>query len=224
MSADGSVRIRIPTSFEGAISMTTEDGSVNISEGVKARLMTFSSTNKCMRAYIGDWKAANFGSPTSSPTLSPASPLTPDSEPKDPFKTWTGPLVHLHAKDGSVHLSYVGEDTSSTFSKVMKSIKDGFLGLGMEDEEGNWGNSSMAAPSPATLPLPRGAAMQAYRAPLQLQQHPHPHPHAHSQTYPIPQSRSIGPSGPSRQYGQVPEIGGPGLFEDPRGHARKISR
>ncbi|KAG8710132.1 hypothetical protein FRC09_000288 [Ceratobasidium sp. 395] len=227
-SADGSVRVRIPTTFEGAISMTTEDGSVNISEGVRARLMTFSSTNKCVRAYIGDWKGANFGSPTSSPNLSPGSPLTPDSEPKDPFQTWIGPLMHLHAKDGSVNISYVGEDTSGTFTKVMRSIKDGFLGLGMEDEEGNWGNSSMAQVSPATLPLPRGVAMQAYRAPPQIQQppHPHPHPHAHSQSYPNPQMRSIGPSesGPNTQ---IPEIGGPGLFEDSKdwkGHGRQYSR
>jgi hypothetical protein len=35
ISTDGSVRVRIPATFEGAISMTTEDGSVNVSEGVK---------------------------------------------------------------------------------------------------------------------------------------------------------------------------------------------
>ncbi|KAG9074244.1 hypothetical protein FRC06_010816 [Ceratobasidium sp. 370] len=230
ISADGSVRVRIPTSFEGAVLMTTEDGSVHISEGVKARLMTFSSTSKCTRAYIGDWKAANFGSPASSPTLSPSSPVTPGAEPKDPIRSWAGPLIELYAKDGSVHISYTGEDTSSTFSKVMKSIKDGFLGLGQEDEEGNWGNSALA--SPGTLPLPRGLAMQAYRAPpvpvpsSQSQPYAHPHP-THSQSYPYSQSRSIGPSGPSRQYPQVPEIGGPGLFEDQRGkgwHDRKASR
>ncbi|KAG8717206.1 hypothetical protein FRC08_007988 [Ceratobasidium sp. 394] len=226
ISADGSVRVRIPPSFEGAISMTTEDGSVHISEGVKARLMTFSSTNKCARAYIGDWKAANFGSsPTSSPRLSPSSP---DSEPKDPFRSWTGPLINLYAKDGSVHISYTGEDTSSTFSKVMRSIKDGFLGLGQEDEEGNWGNSSLA--SPATMPLPRGVAMQAYRAPPgpvpQHQPYAHPHP-VHSQTYPYTQVRSAGQSGPSQGYSPLPEIGGPGLFEDQREkrwHERKASR
>jgi hypothetical protein len=35
ISTDGSVRVRIPATFEGAISMTTEDGSVNVSDGVK---------------------------------------------------------------------------------------------------------------------------------------------------------------------------------------------
>jgi len=191
--------------------------------------MTFSSTNKCTRAYIGDWRAANFGSPTSSPTISPASPLTPDSEPKDPFRSWTGPLIDLYAKDGSVHISYTGEDTSSTFSKVLKSIKDGFLGLGHEDEEGNWGNSALAPSS--MMPLPRGLAIQAYRVPPalqpQLQPYAHPHPHSHSQSYPYTQSRSIGPSGPSHQHSQQPGIGGPGLFEDDRDrkwHGRKASR
>ncbi|QRV82875.1 hypothetical protein RhiJN_10891 [Ceratobasidium sp. AG-Ba] len=221
IATDGSVRVRIPTTFEGAISMTTEDGSVNVSEGIKSRLMTFSSTNKSLRAYIGDWKSADFSSPTSSPSLSStSSPQTPDSEPKDPFKNWAGPLVHLHSKDGSVHIAYIDEDTSSMFSKVMKSIKDGFLGLNMEDESGNWGNSAMAGTSPATLPLPRGVAMQAYRVPPNMSP-------PRSQAYAQPSRPRItgpGANGSPRQYAQAPELGGAGLFEDKGTYGRKSSR
>ncbi|CAE6533191.1 unnamed protein product [Rhizoctonia solani] len=127
ISMDGSVRVRIPTTFEGAILMTTEDGSTNISDGIKSRLTTFSS-NKTVRGYIGDWQSTNFGrmSGLSSPHL-------PDSE--DPFKSWTGPLVHIYSRDGSVHLAYTGEDTSSTFSKAMRSIYNGIVGTGNDEGE-----------------------------------------------------------------------------------------
>jgi hypothetical protein len=202
--------------------------------------MTFSSTNKCARAYIGNWQAANFGSPVSpplpprhtpaSPTASPASPSAQESEPKDPFKSWTGPLIHLYARDGSVHLSYIGEDTSSTFSKVMRSIKEGFLGTGGEDEEGG-GQTSAITSSPQSLPLPRGAAMQAYRAPPTLRPHPEPHhpqlPPAHPHSRQHQQARSGGQGAQGRQYTHLPEPNGPGLFQDPRdgrGYDRKVSQ
>jgi hypothetical protein len=204
--------------------------------------MTFSSSNKCARAYIGNWQAVNFGSPVSSllpphhtptsPTASPSSPSAQDSEPKDPFKTWTGPLIYLYARDGSVHLSYIGEDTSSTFSKVMRSIKEGFLGTGGEDEE-HGGQAAAVTSSPPTLLLPRGAAMQAYRSPPTLRPHPEPHRphpqfppvHPHSRQY--QQARSDGQGAQGRQYAQLPEPSGPGLFEDPRdkrGYDRKVSQ
>lgn len=76
--------------------------------------MTFSRTNKTVRGYIGDWQSTNFGHPSSTEG--------------DPFKAWSGPLIHIISCDGSAHLAYVGEDTSSTFSKVMKSIYNGIVG------------------------------------------------------------------------------------------------
>lgn len=216
IASDGSVRIRIPTTFEGAISMETEHGSVKISDGVKARMMTFTSTTKCARGYIGDWRAANFGSPTSSPTLSfTPSPQTPHSEPRDPFKNWAGPIAYLNSKDGSVSIAYYGEDTSTMFSKVMKSIKDGLLGLNMDDEDKHRDHSGAGGHNPATLPLPRGLAMQAYRAPPGL-----------SQGYLQPNRRQIagnGQSDPPGGYAHIPEVGGPGLFVD-RTHGRMASR
>ncbi|KEP49152.1 hypothetical protein V565_106720 [Rhizoctonia solani 123E] len=127
ISMDGSVRVRIPPTFEGAIWMTTEDGSTHISDGIKPRLTTFSVSNKTARCYLGDWQSTHFGH-----TGKPSSPHSPESE--DPFKSWTGPLVHIYSRDGSVHLSYTGEDTSSTFSKAMRSIYNGIVGSGNDAE------------------------------------------------------------------------------------------
>ncbi|KAF8601061.1 hypothetical protein BDV93DRAFT_251291 [Ceratobasidium sp. AG-I] len=198
ISMDGSVRVKIPPTFEGAISLTALDGTVHISDGVKARLMTFSQTNKSVRCYLGDWQAANFGAVPPSPSQSPSGtsrpaiptspkivpppsfPPTSPQEAADPFKTWTGPLAHLLSRDGSVHLSFIGEDTSSMFSKAMQSIKNSFLGTGNEEREdgvdvvggvrgvdsraaaGGGGGMGAVVRGMESLPLPRGVAMQAY--------------------------------------------------------------
>ncbi|KAF8684268.1 hypothetical protein RHS04_01625 [Rhizoctonia solani] len=106
-SMDGSVRVRIPPTFEGAIWMTTDDGSINISDAIKPRLTNFSISNKTARCYLGDWQSAQFGH-----IKGAASSSSLESE--DPFKTWTGPLVHIYAHDGSAHIAYTGEDTSIT--------------------------------------------------------------------------------------------------------------
>ncbi|KAG9124635.1 hypothetical protein FRC07_010845 [Ceratobasidium sp. 392] len=112
ISKNGSVRVRIPQSFEGAVVVSTHNGSVNISDSVKSRLTTFSATSGT-RGFIGDWQAAKFGStPTpASPALSldPASDPPLPTIPADPFTTWTGPLVHVLSHNGSVHLSFVAE-------------------------------------------------------------------------------------------------------------------
>ncbi|KAG8686334.1 hypothetical protein FRC11_009112, partial [Ceratobasidium sp. 423] len=135
ISMDGSVRVRIPSTFEGAIWMTTEDGSVHISDGIKPRLTTFSMSSKTARCYLGDWQSTQFGR-----TGGPSSPRSP--EPEDPFKSWDGPLVHIYSRDGSVHLAYTGEDTSSTFSKAMRSIYNGLVGTGNDNAEGEKGTES----------------------------------------------------------------------------------
>ncbi|CAE7151632.1 unnamed protein product [Rhizoctonia solani] len=129
ISMDGSVRVRIPSTFEGAIWMTTEDGSIHISDGIKPRMTTFSVSNKTARCYLGDWQSTGFGH-----VGGPSSPRS--LEPEDPFKSWVGPLVHIYSRDGSVHLAYTGEDTSSTFSKAMRSIYNGIVGNGNECTEG----------------------------------------------------------------------------------------
>ncbi|KAF8601060.1 hypothetical protein BDV93DRAFT_608300 [Ceratobasidium sp. AG-I] len=140
ISMDGSVRVRVPPTFEGALSLTALDGIVHISEGIKARLMAFSVTNKSMRCYVGNWQAANFGVP--SPFSSESLPSTCASSssvsharfPDEVFGSWTGPLAHLYSRDGSVHISYIGEDTSGIFSKAMRSIKNGIMGTGSEEK------------------------------------------------------------------------------------------
>ncbi|CAE6476732.1 unnamed protein product [Rhizoctonia solani] len=135
ISMDGSVRVRVPPTFEGAIWMTTEDGSTHISDGIKPRLTTFSMSGKTARCYLGDWQSTQFGH-------NKASTLSHSPEPEDPFKSWDGPLVHIYSRDGSVHLAYTGEDTSSTFSKAMRSIYNGIVGTGNDNVEGEKGNES----------------------------------------------------------------------------------
>ncbi|CCO34553.1 hypothetical protein BN14_08655 [Rhizoctonia solani AG-1 IB] len=128
-SMDGSVRVRIPPTFEGAIWMTTGDGSIQISDAIKPRLTTFSISNKTARCYLGDWQSTQFGH-----TKGSSSPDSP--EPEDPFKSWTGPLIHIYSRDGSASIAYTGEDTSSMFSKAMRSIYNGIVGTGKDGDEG----------------------------------------------------------------------------------------
>ncbi|CAE6446987.1 unnamed protein product [Rhizoctonia solani] len=141
ISMDGSVRVRIPPTFEGAIWMTTDDGSIHISDAIKPRLTTFSVSNKTARCYLGDWQSTQFGH--NKGKSSPGSP-----EPEDPFRSWTGPLVHIYARDGSAHIAYTGEDTSSTFSKAMRSIYNGIVGTGCDSTEGETGTDSNLKRSP----------------------------------------------------------------------------
>ncbi|KAF8750934.1 hypothetical protein RHS01_09063 [Rhizoctonia solani] len=100
-SNDGSVKLTIngPPDQSLRIFATSMDGS--------PRLTNFSISNKTARCYLGDWQSAQFGH-----IKGAASSSSLESE--DPFKTWTGPLVHIYAHDGSAHIAYTGEDTSIT--------------------------------------------------------------------------------------------------------------
>ncbi|QRW11618.1 hypothetical protein RhiLY_10617 [Ceratobasidium sp. AG-Ba] len=114
ISKNGSVRVKIPQSFEGAVIMSTRNGTTNVSDSVKSHMTTFSGASGTTRGYIGDWQSAKFGSlptPPASPILSLDSAADPPlpTIPDDPFTTWTGPLVHVSSHNGSVHLSFVEE-------------------------------------------------------------------------------------------------------------------
>ncbi|CAE6463665.1 unnamed protein product [Rhizoctonia solani] len=125
-STNGSINIKIPPSFEGAVIVSTSLGSVMISESIKARFMTFSSTSNTSRGFIGDWKAQRFGT-TTNPTDSPPIP-----GPRDPFATWTGPLIDISSTNGSVSLSYEGEDVTTAyagqFTRSMKGLMNRWFG------------------------------------------------------------------------------------------------
>ncbi|KAG8788599.1 hypothetical protein FRC12_014404 [Ceratobasidium sp. 428] len=157
ISKNGAVRVRIPQSFEGAIIVSTRNGSTNISDPVKARLTTFSGASGT-RGFIGDWQAAKFGS-TPTPPASPALSLDPAADPPlptipaDPFTTWTGPLVHVASYNGSVNLSFVAEGSRSgggngggfSFRGFMSGLFGGNGGEGGDggrggfDGRGGWG-------------------------------------------------------------------------------------
>ncbi|KAG9122411.1 hypothetical protein FRC07_001214 [Ceratobasidium sp. 392] len=111
------------------------NGSIKISEGVRAKSTTFSSTVTSTRLFIGDWSAANFGATPDTSAFGShavAGPSTAPAPPRDPFTTWTGPLVHLGTTNGSVHISFVDEDfiteLAAGISKVMRNVMNGIFG------------------------------------------------------------------------------------------------
>ncbi|KAG8701574.1 hypothetical protein FRC11_012054, partial [Ceratobasidium sp. 423] len=137
-TTNGSIGVKIPSSFEGAVMMSTTWGSVIISEPVKAKLTTFSSTSNTSRGFIGDWQARGFGAAAS-------------SSQDDPFATWTGPLVEIASTNGSVSLSYTEEGVISAcldqFTKAIQGFKDSWFGTG-----GQVGGNSPAPPPPTSNP------------------------------------------------------------------------
>ncbi|KAG9098675.1 hypothetical protein FRC07_010604 [Ceratobasidium sp. 392] len=119
-SVESSVHVSVPSTFQGLISMNTDEGRIDISDGVKSRLTAFSSANKSMRGYIGDTQGLNFGNENASSSSSGA---------QDPFRNWTGSLVQLHAGEGSVHISLIEENKNKKTSK--DSISDIFDAISM---------------------------------------------------------------------------------------------
>ncbi|CAE6441280.1 unnamed protein product [Rhizoctonia solani] len=123
-TTNGSIDIKIPTSFEGAVMMSTTWGSVNISDPIKTKLMTFSSASNTSRGFIGDWQAQEFGTRSNSTDL-------------NPFTTWTGPIVEIASTNGSVSLSYTEEGGISAyidqFTKSIQGFVDNLFGTGQND-------------------------------------------------------------------------------------------
>ncbi|KAF8601057.1 hypothetical protein BDV93DRAFT_546026 [Ceratobasidium sp. AG-I] len=144
-SNNGSVRVRIPQSFEGAVTMSTQNGSMKISDPVKSRLTTFSSASNTTRGFIGDWQASQFGADSPSPSNSAS--LDPNADPplptiSDPFAAWAGPLVHIASRNGGVQLAFSDEAPPATegggpgLSSAFRGFMSGLFGGGEEGEAG----------------------------------------------------------------------------------------
>ncbi|KAG8776976.1 hypothetical protein FRC12_000597 [Ceratobasidium sp. 428] len=134
-SHNGSVTVKIPTTYVGAVTLAMTHGSIKISEGIKTKSTIFSSTATSTRLFVGDWSAANFGTTPDTSAFGShavAGPSTASTPPRDPFATWTGPLVHLGTTNGSVHISFVDEDfiteLAAGISKAVRNVMNGIFG------------------------------------------------------------------------------------------------
>ncbi|CAE6473786.1 unnamed protein product [Rhizoctonia solani] len=139
LSENGSVRVRVPSTFEGAVVATSKHGSIKISDPIKNRMTTFSGVADTTRAFIGDWQAAGFGSsPSSSTPGSNDDPPLPSTV-SDPFLGWSGPLIHIASRNGSVNLSYSeearNEEDAGGFSSAFRGFMSGLFGGGGETRE-----------------------------------------------------------------------------------------
>ncbi|CAE7136257.1 unnamed protein product [Rhizoctonia solani] len=125
-STNGSIKIKIPSSFEGAVIMSTSLRSVSMSDAIKAKLTTFSAKSNESHSFIGDWHAQGFGS-----ALNPTNPDDdpPLPGPQDPFAGWTGPLIDISSTNGAVSLSFIEENDTSPcaghFTKAIHGFVDG---------------------------------------------------------------------------------------------------
>ncbi|KAG8732577.1 hypothetical protein FRC10_000821 [Ceratobasidium sp. 414] len=133
MSHNGSVTVKIPATYVGAVTLSTTNGSTKISQGIKAKSTIFSTTTTSTRFFIGDWSAANFGTTPDTSAFGSHAVAGPSTGPvRDPFTTWSGPLVHLGTTNGSVHISFVDEDFITTLaaglSKVVRNVMNGIFG------------------------------------------------------------------------------------------------
>ncbi|KAG8724156.1 hypothetical protein FRC09_000050 [Ceratobasidium sp. 395] len=112
-STYGTAKVRIPSSFNGALIMSTEYGKIKISDGVKAKLTTFSTTPNTSRCFVGDWQSSGFGK---APSSSQPSNLATESIPTDPFFSWPGSFIEIRSRNGSVSLSFIGEKVEASAS------------------------------------------------------------------------------------------------------------
>ncbi|KAF8745724.1 hypothetical protein RHS02_01209, partial [Rhizoctonia solani] len=150
ISENGSVRVRLPHTFEGAVTASSKYGSIKISDSIKSRMTTFSTLSDTTRAFIGDWQAVGFGA---TPSVSSANPNddrpTPTTVP-DPFTSWSGPSVHIASRCGSVHLSYSeetrDEEDAGGFANAFKGFMSGLFGAGGDVREGPGGSQQSRNP------------------------------------------------------------------------------
>ncbi|CAE6434020.1 unnamed protein product [Rhizoctonia solani] len=146
-SINGTVNIKIPSSFEGAVVMSTSRGAVNISDTIKPKLTTFSSNSNKLCGFVGDWRAQGFGNTSNSTNPDDDPPL---QGPQDPFAAWTGSLIDLSSTNGAVSLTYVEEDLTTAyvdpFKRAMQGFMDSWFSGGRQDGRMNDGSPVPAPP------------------------------------------------------------------------------
>ncbi|KAN0086178.1 hypothetical protein V8E55_007312 [Tylopilus felleus] len=81
---DGTVRLALPRSFQGLISLSTGDGSITLSDALTQNVTQLSQIDTARRYFVGDFKA-----------------LGEDA--------WGGDQVEIEAPHGSIRLKYVNE-------------------------------------------------------------------------------------------------------------------
>ncbi|QRV97043.1 hypothetical protein RhiJN_25062 [Ceratobasidium sp. AG-Ba] len=132
-TSNGSVTVKIPTTYVGAVILAMTNGSIKMSEGIKAKSTVFSSSATSKRLFVGDWSAAHFGATPDTSAFGSHSIAGPSTAPaRDPFAMWSGPLVHLGASNGSVNISFEDEDFVSALAagitKAVKNVINGIFG------------------------------------------------------------------------------------------------
>ncbi|KAB5590385.1 hypothetical protein CTheo_6186 [Ceratobasidium theobromae] len=133
-SQNGSVRVRLPHTFEGAVIASTKNGSLKLSDAIKSKMTTFSAADT-LRGYIGDWQTDGFGVATPAPSPNPNDDPPLPNFASDPFASWSGPLVHIASHNGTVHLSYSNETPAATeggFSGFFRGFMNDLFGGGGE--------------------------------------------------------------------------------------------
>ncbi|KAG8776978.1 hypothetical protein FRC12_000599 [Ceratobasidium sp. 428] len=152
-STYGTAKVWIPSSFNGALIMSTEYGKIKISDGVKAKLTTFSTTSNTSRCFVGDWQSSGFGK-----TPSPFHPsdLTTESIPMDPFFSWLGSFVEIGSRNGSVSLSFIEEKVDASSSSDSGKPPRGFRSFvgGLFGRSGHETTNPSVDVSPLEKPLP----------------------------------------------------------------------
>ncbi|CUA67721.1 hypothetical protein RSOLAG22IIIB_07558 [Rhizoctonia solani] len=138
LSENGSVRVRVPDTFQGALLLSSRHGSIKISDPIKSRMTIFSTVSDTTRAFIGDWQGDGFGTAPSSSSPNPNDDPPLPTTPSDPFSSWSGPLIHIASRNGSVHLSYSeeprNEEEAGGFSSAFKGFMSGLFGGGGDSE------------------------------------------------------------------------------------------
>ncbi|GAB1520498.1 hypothetical protein RhiTH_003575 [Rhizoctonia solani] len=143
-TTNGSIDIKIPASFEGALMMSTTWGCVNISEAIKDKLTLFSSASNTCRGFIGNWQAQDFET-------------TSHSNGRNPFATWAGPMIEIASTNGSVSLSFTEEGGISAYiDKLTKSIQgfvDGWFEGGKHESSPSSHLSASRSSQPGVNPV-----------------------------------------------------------------------
>ncbi|KAG9050160.1 hypothetical protein FS837_007459 [Tulasnella sp. UAMH 9824] len=95
-SWNGRVSVYLPRDFIGTLTSSTDNGGLDLSEGIKRNYNIFYEDRKAAKGFIGDWSSSGYGHAVQSGAA------------------WTGDELVVSSKNGRVKVSYVDEFNSSS--------------------------------------------------------------------------------------------------------------
>lgn len=107
-SGNGRVSVYLPRDFIGTLTSSTNNGRLDLSEGIKRNYNVFSDDQRAAKGFIGDWSSSGYGDAVQMGAA------------------WTGDELVVGSRNGAVKVSYVDEFNSAGGGGFFGSLFRGF--------------------------------------------------------------------------------------------------